>query len=192
MTVEIHHTAIVSAKADLADGVRLGPFSIVGDDVRIGRGTVIGPHVQIEPWTILGEDNQVGFGCTLGNPSVDRKYRGGRSYARIGDRNVLLEYVSISRATTEEGATTVGDDHVWPPSSETESMACRSPCDQVTATTESPWNAILGCAGFPSSAPVESMRIGSFQGLRHVAPPSSDALNTILSGTLPSPACHTR
>jgi UDP-N-acetylglucosamine acyltransferase len=68
--------------------------------------------VQIDRWTILGEENQVFFGCTLGNPSKDRKYGGWRSWVRIGDRNVLRENVSISRATAEDGATVVGDDNL--------------------------------------------------------------------------------
>lgn len=108
----IHPTAIVASKAELDSGVEVGPFSIVSEDVRIGRNTVIGPHVQIDRWTILGEENQVFFGCTLGNPSKDRKYGGWRSWARIGDRNILRENVSISRATAEEGETSLGDDNL--------------------------------------------------------------------------------
>ncbi len=109
---KIHPTAIVSPKAELGEDVEVGPFSIIGDDVQIGRGTVIGPHVQIDRWTIIGEECQIFFGCTLGNPSKDRKYGGGRSYARIGNRNVLREYVSISRATTEDAATVIGDENL--------------------------------------------------------------------------------
>ena len=105
----IHPTAIVSPKAELGEDVEVGPFSIINDDVQIGRGTVIGPHVQIDRWTTIGEECQVFFGSTIGNPSKDLKYGGWRSYARIGNRNVLREYVSISRATTEESATIIGD-----------------------------------------------------------------------------------
>ena len=108
----IHPTAIVSPGAELDVGVEVGPFSIISEDVRIGRGTVIGPHVQIDRWTILGEDNQVYFGATLGNPCKDRKYGGWRSWVRIGDRNVIRENVSISRATAEDGATVLGDDNL--------------------------------------------------------------------------------
>ena len=108
----IHPTAIVSPRAELGEDVEVGPFSLISNDVQIGRGTVIGPHVQIERWTIIGEECRVFFGCTVGNPSKDTKYGGWRSYARIGNRNVFREYVSISRATTEDGATIVGDDNL--------------------------------------------------------------------------------
>jgi len=108
----IHPTAIVSPKAELGEDVEVGPFSIISEDVQIGRGTVIGPHVQIDRWTTIGEECQVFFGCTVGNPSKDLKYGGWRSYARVGNRNVLREYISISRATTEVGATIIGDDNL--------------------------------------------------------------------------------
>ncbi len=106
---KIHPTAIVSPKAELGEDVEIGPFSIIADDVQIGRGTVVGPHVQIDRWTIIGEACQLFFGSTIGNPSKDLKYGGWRSYVRIGNQNVLREYVSISRATTEDGATTIGN-----------------------------------------------------------------------------------
>ncbi len=106
---KIHPTAIVSPKAELAEGVEVGPFSIVAEDVQIGRNTRIGPHVQIDRWTIIGEENQIFFGCTIGNPSVDLKYGGWRSWVRVGNRNVFREYVSISRATGEDAATVIGD-----------------------------------------------------------------------------------
>ncbi len=108
----IHDTAIIHPKAELDESVEVGPFSIISEDVQIGRGTVIGPHVQIDRWTTIGEDCQIFFGSTIGNPSKDLKYGGWRSYTRIGDRNVLREYVSISRATAEDAATIVGDNNL--------------------------------------------------------------------------------
>ena len=99
----IHPTAIISPKATLEEGVKIGPYSLVGEDVHIGRDTEIGPHVQIEKWTTIGEACKIYFGATIGNESKDLKYGGWRSYVKIGNRNILREYVSISRSTFEEG-----------------------------------------------------------------------------------------
>jgi len=107
-----HETAIIHPEAQLAEDVEVGPYTIIEKDVKIGRGTKIGPHVQICRWTTIGEDCQIFFGCSLGNPSKDTKYKGGRSYVKIGDRNVLREYVSISRATAEDGVTIIGNDNL--------------------------------------------------------------------------------
>ncbi len=109
----IHPTAIISPKSELGEGVRIEPYTIVEDHVQIGANTVIGPHVQLGKWTTIGEDCQVFFGATIGNPSKDLKYNGERSYVRIGNRNVLREYVSISRSTFEDGETVVGDDNLF-------------------------------------------------------------------------------
>ncbi len=108
----IHPTAIISPKSELGEGVRIEPYTIVEDHAQIGANTVIGPHVQIGKWTTIGEDCQIYFGATVGNPSKDLKYKGGRSYVRIGNRNVLREYVSISRSTFEDGETVIGDDNL--------------------------------------------------------------------------------
>ena len=112
LETNIHPTAIISPKAILEEGVKVGPYSLIGEDVHIGRGTVIGPHVQIEKWTTIGEDCKIFFGATIGNESKDLKYDGWRSYVKIGHRNILREYVSISRSTFEEGATIVGDNNL--------------------------------------------------------------------------------
>lgn len=109
----IHPTAIISPKSELGEGVSIDPYTIVEDHVQIGANTVIGPHVQIGKWTKIGEDCQVFFGATIGNPSKDLKYNGERSYVRIGNRNVLREYVSISRSTFEDGETVIGDDNLF-------------------------------------------------------------------------------
>ena len=110
---KIHPTAIISPTCELGEGVCIEPYSIVEDDVQIGANTVIGPHVQIGKWTTIGEDCQIFFGASIGNPSKDLKYKGGRSSVRIGDRNVMREYVSISRSTFDDGETAIGDDNLF-------------------------------------------------------------------------------
>ncbi|RLA19015.1 MAG: acyl-[acyl-carrier-protein]--UDP-N-acetylglucosamine O-acyltransferase, partial [Gammaproteobacteria bacterium] len=35
--------AVIDKGAELAEDVSVGPFSIIGSDVKIGAGTVIGP-----------------------------------------------------------------------------------------------------------------------------------------------------
>ncbi len=108
----IHPTAIISPNSELGEGVQIGPYSLVEDYAQIGANTVIGPHVQIDKWTTIGENCKIYFGATLGNPSKDLKYKGERSFARIGNGNVIREYVSISRSTFEDGETVVGDNNL--------------------------------------------------------------------------------
>ena len=110
---KIHETALVSPEAVLGNDIEIGPFSIISEYVRIGDRTTIGPHVQVDRWTTIGEDCQVFFGSTIGNPSKDLKHKkGDRSYVTIGDRNVLREYVSVSRSTAAEDSTIIGNDNL--------------------------------------------------------------------------------
>jgi UDP-N-acetylglucosamine acyltransferase len=108
--VEIHPTALVDPAAELGRGVRIDAYSLVRARARIGDGTWIGPHVVIEEDTILGADCRVSFGAALGGPPQDRHYTGEHSRVRIGDRVVLREYVSLSRATGDGEETVVGDE----------------------------------------------------------------------------------
>jgi UDP-N-acetylglucosamine acyltransferase len=111
--MKIHETAIVHPGAKLGEDVEVGPYSIIGENVRIGRGTKIWPHVHLEGWTTIGEDCQIFTGATIGNDSKDLKYeQGSRTFAIIGDRNVIREYASISRATGKDDATVIGNDNL--------------------------------------------------------------------------------
>ncbi|MGB6985709.1 MAG: acyl-ACP--UDP-N-acetylglucosamine O-acyltransferase [Candidatus Aquilonibacter sp.] len=106
----IHPTAIVHPSADIARGVDIGPYCLVGENVTIGKGTVLQAHVVVNGWTTIGEDCEVYPFATIGATSQDRKYAGERAFTKIGNRTVLREYVSVQRATGEDRVTQVGDD----------------------------------------------------------------------------------
>ncbi len=107
---EIHQTASVDPKAELASGVRIGPYAVIGGGVRVGRDTQIGPHVIIEGNVEIGERCQLYAGVVVGTPPQDLKYREGtHSGVRIGNENRIREYVTIHRASVEDGWTMIGD-----------------------------------------------------------------------------------
>ena len=51
MSIFVHPTAIVSPRANLDEGVKVDPYSIIGENVTVGRETEIGPHVQLDGLT---------------------------------------------------------------------------------------------------------------------------------------------
>jgi UDP-N-acetylglucosamine acyltransferase len=110
--VTIHPTALVDTTAELAPGVRVGPYSIIGPHVRLGENTSVESHVIIDTWTTIGRECQIWSGAKLGGPPQDRKYQGERTYLTIGDRNVIREDVTIHRATGEENHTRLGSDNM--------------------------------------------------------------------------------
>jgi len=98
----IHPSAIVDEGAELADGVSIGPFSIIGCDVRIAAGTTIGPHVVIKGPTRIGRDNRIFQFASVGEDPQDKKYRGEVTRLEIGDRNVIREYCTMHRGTIQQ------------------------------------------------------------------------------------------
>jgi len=110
----IHPTAIVHPSAKIADGVQIGPYTVVGENVSIGSGTVIGPHVVLDGITEIGRDNRIFQFASVGAAPQDLKYRGGRTTLKIGDRNTIREFVTMHCGTEDGGGeTVVGDDNLF-------------------------------------------------------------------------------
>jgi UDP-N-acetylglucosamine acyltransferase len=110
----IHETAVVDAKARIADGVEIGPYSIIGADVEIGTGSVVGPHVVVMGPSKIGCDNRIFQFASIGEAPQDKKYRGEPTWLLIGDRNVIREYVTLNRGTNEgNGKTVIGSDNLF-------------------------------------------------------------------------------
>ena len=105
----IHPLALVDSGAQLAEDVVVGPFCFIESDVVIGSGTRLESHVTIKSGTTLGSDNYIAQGAILGGDPQDRKYQGEKTYLKIGDRNVIREYVTIHRGSKEGQYTTVGN-----------------------------------------------------------------------------------
>jgi len=109
----IHATAIVDPAAKLAEGVTVGPYSIIGADVEIGPGSQIGPHVVLKGPTKIGANNRFFQFGSIGEDTQDLKYRGGRVILEIGDNNIFRECVTVHRGTEDGGGVTrIGDHNV--------------------------------------------------------------------------------
>jgi len=108
--VKIHKLADVHPKANIADDVVVGPFSVVGENVSIGSGTVIHNGVTIIGSTSLGKNNIIFPGTVLGSQPQDKKYEGEPTRLEIGDNNVIRECVTVNLGT-EKGTrvTKIGD-----------------------------------------------------------------------------------
>lgn len=106
--MEIHPTAVVSGRAELGAGVRVGPYAVIEEDVRLGEGCEIAAHAVVKRLTTLGARNRVFEHACLGGEPQDVKFRGEPSRLVIGDDNLIREYVTIHRASGEGQLTRVG------------------------------------------------------------------------------------
>ena len=108
MSERIHPTAVVAAEAKLHPTVSVGPGAVIEAGVSIGAHCCIGAHAVIHDFTRIGEHNAVGPHCVLGGLPQHTAYDGADTWVRIGDRNVLREYVTVHRAYRPGAETRIG------------------------------------------------------------------------------------
>lgn len=105
----IHKSALVDEKAQLAADVEVGPFSIIGPDVVIDSGTKIGPHVQIKNRVEIGKNNQILHGTCIGENGQDLTFNNPDARIIIGNNNVIREMVTMHQPAKSGNATKMGD-----------------------------------------------------------------------------------
>lgn len=108
----IHPTAILDSSAEIEPDVEIGPYCVVGQNVKIGTGTILHPHVVIEQNTVLGRGCKVFSGAIIGGPPQDFKYQDEATSVIIGDNTTLRECVTIHRATGEGCVTRIGSENM--------------------------------------------------------------------------------
>ena len=107
----IHPTAVVSPGAEIADDAQVGPYCIVGGEVRLAARVRLDSHCVVEGRTTVGEDTHFFPFVSVGLAPQDLKYRGEPAETRVGRRCQVREFVTVHRGTEGGGGLTrVGDD----------------------------------------------------------------------------------
>lgn len=107
--IEIHNTAIVHHTAKIGAGAKIGPYSIVEENVEIGESSVVASNCLLSKGTKIGKECRVFHGATVGGIPQDLKFKGEESFCEIGDRTIIREFVTVNRGTEEGSATIVGN-----------------------------------------------------------------------------------
>ncbi len=102
MATHIHSTAIVSSKAQLAEGVIVDPYAIIEDDVIIGDGTHIGPHVLIANGARIGKNCKIHNGAVVSTPPQDLSYKNEPTTFEMGDNTIIREFCTLNRGTIKQ------------------------------------------------------------------------------------------
>ena len=109
---KIHPTALVDPKAEIANDVEIGAYSIIGPDVKIDSGTQISAHVVIQGHTTIGKNNQIFQFNSLGAIPQDKKYKQEPTQLIIGDNNTIREFCTFNLGTVQDkGITNIGDNN---------------------------------------------------------------------------------
>jgi UDP-N-acetylglucosamine acyltransferase len=112
-SAQINATAIVSPEADLADGVRVGPYAVIEGKVSVGAGCVIRPGAYLIGPLTMGRNNHVYSGAVLGEAPQHLKYENEPTSLEIGDNNIFREHVTIHRGTKQSWATRIGSNNFF-------------------------------------------------------------------------------
>lgn len=108
----IHPTAVVDKDVQLAEGVVIGPYSVIGKGASIGPGTILDSRVVIMGAVQIGRDNRlypnVVIGCCPQVLGMDQSSKMGGIV--IGDRNAIRENVTIHPSRHEGHLTVIGND----------------------------------------------------------------------------------
>ncbi len=113
MNIAIHPSAQVDPQAVLGPNVKVGPFTIIGPEVSIGADCLLANNVTITGRVEMGANNTVHTGAVIGTPPQDRGTAADiDSMVKIGEGNVLREYVTVHRATKPGEATVIGDNNM--------------------------------------------------------------------------------
>lgn len=110
----IHPTAIIHSGARLGSGVSVGPYTLIGDNVVIHDEVEIAGHVVIEGPTEIGRGTVIYPFASIGLAPQDLKYKGEATMLKVGERNVIREFVTFNRGTVGGGSVTeVGNDNLF-------------------------------------------------------------------------------
>ena len=111
---DVHTTAIIRGEVELAEHVTIGPGCVIDGSaapITIGAGTRLVGNVYLCGPLEIGAGNTIyPFAC-LGFAPQSLDYEPSRPGCglAIGDHNILREGVTIHRAMTDQGPSTVGD-----------------------------------------------------------------------------------
>ena len=99
MTKNIHISSLVHRESNIDKNVHIGPYSVIGPNVKIGKDCIIHSHVVIDGYTSIGDGNEIYPFCVIGSTPQHMKYSGEKSELIIGNNNTLREHVTMHPGT---------------------------------------------------------------------------------------------
>jgi len=106
----ISDKAIIDKNSKIESSVDIGPFSIIGKEVKIGKNVKILSHVVITGDTTISDDCEIYPFASIGGTPQDLKFKGEKTKLIVGKKNRIREYVTINPGTEHGGGfTKIGD-----------------------------------------------------------------------------------
>jgi UDP-N-acetylglucosamine acyltransferase len=110
ITSAIHPLAIVEPGAKIGRGVVVEPFAVVKSNVTLEDNVIIKSHAYIDGFTTVGAGTVIYPSASIGTKPQDLKFRGEKTYVKIGKRCEIREFVTINSSCQEGSVVKIGDD----------------------------------------------------------------------------------
>jgi len=109
-----HNSSIIHPSAEIDDDVSIGPFCVIGKNVKIKSGTKLLSHVVLKGPTTIAENNIFYQFCTIGEDTPDKKFKGEETTLEVGKGNIFREGVTVHRGTVQDkGTTIIGNENLF-------------------------------------------------------------------------------
>jgi len=103
---DIHPTALIDPKAEIAESASIGPYCVVGPNTQLAERVRLISHVVVDGITSIGEGTTIYPFASIGHRPQDLKYKGEASRLEIGRDNQIREYVTMNPGTEGGGMVT--------------------------------------------------------------------------------------
>ena len=98
--------AVIDPQAEITEDVEVGPFCVIGPEVKIDSGCRLLNNVTVLGRTTIGKDNVFFPNSVIGAAPQDKKYKGSNTLLEIGTGNVFREAVTVHVGTEKGGGIT--------------------------------------------------------------------------------------
>lgn len=110
MQNKIHSSAVIEDGAILGEGIEIGPFCHIGNEVTLADNIKIHSHVVVSGTTNIGAGAKIFPFASIGHEPQDLKYRGEQNELIIGDKCIIREGVTLNPGTAgDKGITKIGN-----------------------------------------------------------------------------------
>lgn len=107
---QIHPTAIIHPGVSIGENVVIEPYVVINSpDVILHDHVVVKSHAYIDGCTTIGEGTTIYPGACIGTKTQDLKFRGEKTFVKIGKHCDIREFVTINSSCQENSVVEIGD-----------------------------------------------------------------------------------
>jgi UDP-N-acetylglucosamine acyltransferase len=106
---QIHPAAVIEPGAQIGCNVTIEPYAIIKENVVLEDNVTIKSHAYIDGYTTIGEGTTIYPCASIGTKPQDLKYKGEKTYVKIGKHCDIREFVTINSSCQENTVVKVGD-----------------------------------------------------------------------------------